>query len=1215
MDSSARANPSNPPQPGRIGQAALERSWITRAQLDECVKAQKAALRRGEEMRLAVLLVERGFLTHAQVHELLRDQGKVLLQCTGCLRKVNAPRGTEGQIPCAHCGCKLAPVGADGSLEACGSWIEEDRPRARSVADSSSPPRLPVSPAVDPPPAASVEGAARPTEGTPARSLRFRSHRERLAEARRKRNLAVAATAGAALVCLGLGWLATRPARSADSQTAAGGAVDAGGTSGVEKAAERDPRAEAYDRLQVFVTAHRADEVACWREVRRVSEGFAGSEWQDRVVALREHWEERVVSRGSARFEECETLAREWERSLQFGAALRELSAWSDDEDPTGRWNRRLEREREVVRARAAQEWKFLEEKARSLARDGRHDEARRTAEKGLDFGLEEIAGAARRVAEELARTARQGPTSVAEAGSGEAPAHGVSETPGEAPFGESGPRPGGDAAPVPTRTDVVWTIVSRRSPSSVSPADSVAERKRRHTQRLRAAKQAREEAERAKQQADLARLQRLERELGVYEVATLTDKGDSARRIDVVIVTAGFPKSDAAKLRRMADRLRDSILGIEPFRNYPEYINFHRVLVDDPDLARARIPITVHTANNMVTAEWSKSLAYGAIAPDCDLVAVLTNVTGVRATGAAPVITIDASGDMSDTFRHEMGHAFGRLADEYVSQVDEREFFPDEEDEHVGNVTREPDARKAKWHYWLPATWQTPHFDHARPGKHTVGCFEGGYYREKGVWRPEVKCLMNQCEGEFCLVCFEQVERQVYRLVNPIQQATPGRLDLAVWRNDSVEFSAEVLQTSGKGEAIGRFAAFWTVDGRGVPAGKSKGLVTSMRLDAATLDPGAHEVGLRFDFWNRRIRRDEGWLSDTRAWRIDVGPHPRPPLEAPGSAKGTPDSPVEFGIRCVNPDPRRYRLEIHDMPDGASTSGDRFVWTPTSADRGAWRPRFVVTDGSRSVEAAVTISVVDGAANLAPTFSVLPAHTGAEGEPIEIDGSASDEDGDHLLYTAANLPDGASLDAHEGVFRWTPGPSQSGRYNIGVEAYDGRTTAKSVLEIVVLDVAADPAVAGLKAASRAHLAGIQTGAGSKGEGRGILYQGFDMAFFLRSSSPEMRIHGLRNLEEHTRTYRLLEAARLLRDRFQRVRAAALEVLRGLVEDPSPGERNLLVCDLAPHVWHFADDGAVLAWLGQLAERSGEADPQRLKVLRSSLRAVEKYNQDRGVAR
>ena len=103
--------------------------------------------------------------------------------------------------------------------------------------------------------------------------------------------------------------------------------------------------------------------------------------------------------------------------------------------------------------------------------------------------------------------------------------------------------------------------------------------------------------------------------------------------------------------------------------------------------------------------------------------------------------------GDMSKLFTnvllHEFGHAFAKLADEYI--LEERKWDNPESDKEVlmfsqssgcdRNVSLDSDVTK------------TPRADFAADSRYDfekLGCYEGGYYQEKGVYRPTDNSIMN---------------------------------------------------------------------------------------------------------------------------------------------------------------------------------------------------------------------------------------------------------------------------------------------------------------------------------------------------------------------------------------------------------------------------------------------------------------------------------------
>jgi len=78
------------------------------------------------------------------------------------------------------------------------------------------------------------------------------------------------------------------------------------------------------------------------------------------------------------------------------------------------------------------------------------------------------------------------------------------------------------------------------------------------------------------------------------------------------------------------------------------------------------------------------------------------------------------------------------------------------------------------------------------------------------------------------------------------------------------------------------------------------------------------------------------------------------------------------------------------------------------------------------------------------------------ERELIEFVLSAADADGDQLVYSASNLPDGASFDPETKTFSWTPRYDQAGIYTIHFEVSDGVLTDEEDVTITVLQLHED---------------------------------------------------------------------------------------------------------------------------------------------------------------
>jgi hypothetical protein len=79
-----------------------------------------------------------------------------------------------------------------------------------------------------------------------------------------------------------------------------------------------------------------------------------------------------------------------------------------------------------------------------------------------------------------------------------------------------------------------------------------------------------------------------------------------------------------------------------------------------------------------------------------------------------------------------------------------------------------------------------------------------------------------------------------------------------------------------------------------------------------------------------------------------------------------------------------------------------------------------------------------------------------SERKPLTFTIAATDADGDQLVYSASNLPDGASFDPDTRTFSWTPRYDQAGVYSVRFEVSDGSLTDSEDITITVVQPSAD---------------------------------------------------------------------------------------------------------------------------------------------------------------
>lgn len=87
-----------------------------------------------------------------------------------------------------------------------------------------------------------------------------------------------------------------------------------------------------------------------------------------------------------------------------------------------------------------------------------------------------------------------------------------------------------------------------------------------------------------------------------------------------------------------------------------------------------------------------------------------------------------------------------------------------------------------------------------------------------------------------------------------------------------------------------------------------------------------------------------------------------------------------------------------------------------------------------------------------APVFDAINNQSVKEGEPLQFTVNATDPDGSSLIYSASDLPVGASFDPATKTFSWYPGFNQSGTYSVKFFASNGGLAALRTITITVIN-------------------------------------------------------------------------------------------------------------------------------------------------------------------
>ncbi|NJO93193.1 MAG: tandem-95 repeat protein [Hydrococcus sp. RM1_1_31] len=194
----------------------------------------------------------------------------------------------------------------------------------------------------------------------------------------------------------------------------------------------------------------------------------------------------------------------------------------------------------------------------------------------------------------------------------------------------------------------------------------------------------------------------------------------------------------------------------------------------------------------------------------------------------------------------------------------------------------------------------------------------------------------------------------------------------------------------------------------------------------------------------------------------------------------------MEFTVDVSDLDQEDLTFTTTGLPNGATLTQTGvygkaiFKWTPTTAALGT-RPVTIKVIDSGNGNAAngladeETFNLVVRSANNAPILSPIGDISVAEAQTLSFNLSASDADGDKLIYSAANLPSGAVLDPETGILSWKPSFFAAGTYNnIQIIANDGNRSSRQTFSINVTNSNRAPVLAPIAPQSGRENASMQ---------------------------------------------------------------------------------------------------------------------------------------------
>lgn len=299
-----------------------------------------------------------------------------------------------------------------------------------------------------------------------------------------------------------------------------------------------------------------------------------------------------------------------------------------------------------------------------------------------------------------------------------------------------------------------------------------------------------------------------------------IADHGSANEKLDIVILGDGYTATEMEKFRSDAKRLSNDLLNAEPFLTRAKDINIKAVETPAFESGVTKphhgiyksSPLSVQYSSfdseRYALSYDNKTIRNIASAVPYDFMVIIMNERTYGGGGIYMLYTTLAADNAFSgyTMIHEMGHHMAALADEYYTSAVSYEIPEITVEPWETNATALFDKNNLKWKDLveegtpIPTPWSKGEFDthgyaiqNERDSlranhypesvveelfkrqlkaedeffakeqyKNKVGAFEGSNYQAKGLYRPQLDCIMYTRHNVFCKVCQRSIVKVI---------------------------------------------------------------------------------------------------------------------------------------------------------------------------------------------------------------------------------------------------------------------------------------------------------------------------------------------------------------------------------------------------------------------------------------------------------------------